>query len=158
MASAANLSVVTVRNFENEKSTPQRATLDVLQRALEAAGVEFTMANSPASASPRPLHHTPRNPPARQIRRLPRKRPAAEPRKRPRGNNSFLPSAPVEDGPGAVASPPRDRAEVAEEGSSLTAANDLAIRRALEAAGVEFSRHRAISSLRASATIIVLRV
>jgi hypothetical protein len=30
------------------------------------------------------------------------------------------------------------RAEVAEEGISLTAANDLAIRRALEAAGVEF--------------------
>ena len=30
------------------------------------------------------------------------------------------------------------RAEVAEEGISLTAANELAIRRALEAAGVEF--------------------
>jgi hypothetical protein len=30
------------------------------------------------------------------------------------------------------------RAEVADEGTSLTAANDLAIRRALEAAGVEF--------------------
>jgi len=30
------------------------------------------------------------------------------------------------------------RAEVAEEGTSLTAANELAIRRALEAAGVEF--------------------
>jgi hypothetical protein len=30
------------------------------------------------------------------------------------------------------------RAEIAEEGTSLTAANDLAIRRALEAAGVEF--------------------
>jgi ribosome-binding protein aMBF1 (putative translation factor) len=30
------------------------------------------------------------------------------------------------------------RAEVAEEGISLTTANDLAIRRALEAAGVEF--------------------
>ena len=42
MASAARLSVVTVRNFENAKSTPQRATLDVMQRALETAGVEFT--------------------------------------------------------------------------------------------------------------------
>ena len=31
------------------------------------------------------------------------------------------------------------RAEVAEEGTSLTAANDLAIRRALEVAGVEFT-------------------
>jgi hypothetical protein len=30
------------------------------------------------------------------------------------------------------------RAEVSEEGTSLTAANDLAVRRALEAAGVEF--------------------
>ena len=30
------------------------------------------------------------------------------------------------------------RAEVAEEGTSLTAANELAVRRALEAAGVEF--------------------
>jgi transcriptional regulator with XRE-family HTH domain len=42
MASAARVSVVTVRNFENGKSAPQRATLDVMQRALEAAGVEFT--------------------------------------------------------------------------------------------------------------------
>jgi transcriptional regulator with XRE-family HTH domain len=47
MASAARLSVVTVRNFENEKSTPQRATLDVIQRALEAAGVEFTNGEQP---------------------------------------------------------------------------------------------------------------
>ena len=30
------------------------------------------------------------------------------------------------------------RAEVAEDGASLTAANELAVRRALEAAGVEF--------------------
>jgi transcriptional regulator with XRE-family HTH domain len=47
IASAARVSVVTVRNFENEKSTPQRATLDVIQRALEAAGVEFTNADQP---------------------------------------------------------------------------------------------------------------
>jgi transcriptional regulator with XRE-family HTH domain len=47
MASAARLSVVTVRNFENEKSTPQRATLDVIQRALEAAGIEFTNGEQP---------------------------------------------------------------------------------------------------------------
>jgi transcriptional regulator with XRE-family HTH domain len=47
MAAAARLSVVTVRNFENEKSTPQRATLDVIQRALEAAGIEFTNGEQP---------------------------------------------------------------------------------------------------------------
>jgi transcriptional regulator with XRE-family HTH domain len=47
IASAARVSVVTVRNFENEKSTPQRATLDVIQRALEAAGVEFTNGERP---------------------------------------------------------------------------------------------------------------
>jgi len=33
--------------LENEKSTPQRATLDVIQRALEAAGVEFTNGQQP---------------------------------------------------------------------------------------------------------------
>ena len=47
MASAARLSVVTVRNFENGRSTPQRATLDVMQRALEAAGIEFTNGEQP---------------------------------------------------------------------------------------------------------------
>jgi len=47
MASAARVSVVTVRNFENEKSTPQRATLDVIRRAVEAAGVEFTNGDQP---------------------------------------------------------------------------------------------------------------
>jgi transcriptional regulator with XRE-family HTH domain len=41
LAREAAVSVVTVRNFENEKSAPQRATLDVIQRALESAGVEF---------------------------------------------------------------------------------------------------------------------
>jgi transcriptional regulator with XRE-family HTH domain len=46
-ASAARLSVVTLRNFENGKSTPQRATLDVMRRALEAAGVEFTNGEQP---------------------------------------------------------------------------------------------------------------
>lgn len=39
LASSSGVSVVTVRNFELEKSTPQRATLDVIQRALESAGV-----------------------------------------------------------------------------------------------------------------------
>jgi transcriptional regulator with XRE-family HTH domain len=45
LADRAQVSVVTVRNFENEKSTPQRASLDVLRRALEAAGVEFIPEN-----------------------------------------------------------------------------------------------------------------
>jgi hypothetical protein len=43
------VSVVTVRNFENEKSVPQRATLDVMQRALEKAGVEFIAENGGGS-------------------------------------------------------------------------------------------------------------
>jgi transcriptional regulator with XRE-family HTH domain len=47
MASAAHMSPVTVRNFENEKSTPQRATLDVMQRTFEAAGIEFTNGQRP---------------------------------------------------------------------------------------------------------------
>lgn len=41
LASSAQVSIVTVRNFELEKSTPQRASLDVIRRALEAAGVLF---------------------------------------------------------------------------------------------------------------------
>jgi transcriptional regulator with XRE-family HTH domain len=45
LALAARVSVVTVRNFENDKSTPQRATLDVIQRALEAADIEFISEN-----------------------------------------------------------------------------------------------------------------
>jgi transcriptional regulator with XRE-family HTH domain len=42
LATAAAVSSVTVRNFENERSTPQRASLAMMQRALEDAGVEFT--------------------------------------------------------------------------------------------------------------------
>jgi hypothetical protein len=37
--------VVAVRNFENEKSAPQRATISVIRAALEAAGVEFIVEN-----------------------------------------------------------------------------------------------------------------
>ena len=47
IATKANVSVVTIRNFENEKTVPQRATLDVIQRAFEAAGVEFTNGDRP---------------------------------------------------------------------------------------------------------------
>jgi transcriptional regulator with XRE-family HTH domain len=47
LAAAAQVSVTTVRTFETEKSAPQRSTLDVIRRALEAAGVEFTNGGRP---------------------------------------------------------------------------------------------------------------
>jgi transcriptional regulator with XRE-family HTH domain len=54
IANVARVSVVTIRNFENEKSTPQRATLDVIQRAFESAGVEFTNGDRPGVRLIRP--------------------------------------------------------------------------------------------------------
>ncbi len=45
LAKAASVSAVTVRNFENEKSAPQRATLGVMRAAIEVAGVEFIAEN-----------------------------------------------------------------------------------------------------------------
>lgn len=45
LASAAGVSDVTVRKFENEQSVPQRASLDVMRRALEAAGCIFIAEN-----------------------------------------------------------------------------------------------------------------
>ncbi len=45
LAKAAKVSVVTLRNYELERSTPQRATLDVMQRAFETAGIIFIPAN-----------------------------------------------------------------------------------------------------------------
>jgi DNA-binding XRE family transcriptional regulator len=45
LAREASVSVVTIRNFENEKSSPQRATADVMRRAFEAAGVAFIPKN-----------------------------------------------------------------------------------------------------------------
>ena len=47
LASAAAVSSVTIRNFENEKSSPQRASLAMIRAALEAAGVEFTNGEQP---------------------------------------------------------------------------------------------------------------
>jgi transcriptional regulator with XRE-family HTH domain len=47
LAVAAKIGNATIRNFEGGKSTPQNATLDVLQRALESAGVEFTNGDEP---------------------------------------------------------------------------------------------------------------
>jgi transcriptional regulator with XRE-family HTH domain len=47
LADAAKIGNATIRNFEGGKSTPQNATLDVLQRALASAGVEFTNGDEP---------------------------------------------------------------------------------------------------------------
>lgn len=41
LAEASKIGNATIRNFEGDKSTPQHATLDVLQRALESAGIIF---------------------------------------------------------------------------------------------------------------------
>ncbi len=45
LADAARVGVVTVRQFEGSASQPRNATLDVIQRALEAAGVIFISEN-----------------------------------------------------------------------------------------------------------------
>ncbi|WP_424362953.1 helix-turn-helix domain-containing protein [Methylocystis parvus] len=45
LAEAAKIGNATIRNFEGGKSEPQSATLDVLKRALETAGVEFIPEN-----------------------------------------------------------------------------------------------------------------
>ena len=45
LADAARVGVVTVRQFENGGSEPRNATLDVIRRALEGAGVIFVESN-----------------------------------------------------------------------------------------------------------------
>ena len=47
LAKHAGVGVVTVHQLEAAISQPRRATLDVIQRALEAAGVEFTNGDQP---------------------------------------------------------------------------------------------------------------
>ncbi|RWP19300.1 MAG: helix-turn-helix domain-containing protein [Mesorhizobium sp.] len=42
LADESKIGNATIRNFEGGKSAPQHATLDVLRRIFEAAGVEFT--------------------------------------------------------------------------------------------------------------------
>lgn len=42
LALKAEVGVVTVRQFEGSQAAPRRSTLDVLRRALESAGVQFT--------------------------------------------------------------------------------------------------------------------
>ena len=45
LADAARVGVVTVRQFESGSSEPRNATLDVIRRALESAGVIFVAEN-----------------------------------------------------------------------------------------------------------------
>jgi transcriptional regulator with XRE-family HTH domain len=47
LAKHAGVGVVTVHPLEAAISQPRRATLDVIQRAFEAAGVEFTNGDQP---------------------------------------------------------------------------------------------------------------
>ncbi|MDH4990849.1 transcriptional regulator [Aquamicrobium lusatiense] len=41
LAEQSKIGNATIRNFEGDKSTPQHATLDVLRRTFESAGIEF---------------------------------------------------------------------------------------------------------------------
>jgi transcriptional regulator with XRE-family HTH domain len=41
LADAARIGVATVRQFEGQATKPRHATLEVLRRALELAGIEF---------------------------------------------------------------------------------------------------------------------
>jgi transcriptional regulator with XRE-family HTH domain len=50
LAEAARIGNATIRNFENGNTSPQNATLDVLRRALENAGVVFIPQNGGAPA------------------------------------------------------------------------------------------------------------
>jgi transcriptional regulator with XRE-family HTH domain len=45
LAEAARIGNATIRNFESGRSSPQNATLDVLRRAFEGAGVIFIEEN-----------------------------------------------------------------------------------------------------------------
>lgn len=47
LAHAANVSQITVRQFENGHTAPQRGTLTMLKQAMEAEGVEFTNGDTP---------------------------------------------------------------------------------------------------------------
>jgi len=47
LADAAGVGVVTVRQFEAGKGEPRRATLAVIEQALQVAGVEFTNGDRP---------------------------------------------------------------------------------------------------------------
>jgi hypothetical protein len=47
LSERAAVAVPSISRFENEHSAPTRATLAVLQRALEEGGVEFTNGDQP---------------------------------------------------------------------------------------------------------------
>jgi transcriptional regulator with XRE-family HTH domain len=47
LAKASKVSARAIADFEAEKRQPINATLEAVQRALEAAGVEFTNGDSP---------------------------------------------------------------------------------------------------------------
>ena len=47
LAAAAHVGLITVRNFEAGKVRPRHATLDVIARAFQAEGVEFTDDGAP---------------------------------------------------------------------------------------------------------------
>jgi len=47
LARQAGVGIVTVHQLETGVSQPRRATLDVIRRALESAGVEFTNGEQP---------------------------------------------------------------------------------------------------------------
>lgn len=51
LAKASGVSDVTIRNYENEKTTPQPASLQVIRTALESAGVQF-LANGDVATGP----------------------------------------------------------------------------------------------------------
>jgi ribosome-binding protein aMBF1 (putative translation factor) len=47
LADHAQLSVVTIHQFERGATQPHRATMDVIVRTFEAAGIEFTEDDAP---------------------------------------------------------------------------------------------------------------
>jgi len=47
LATAAQVSHITVRDFENGRTKSQRSTLTMLKQAMEAEGVEFTNGDTP---------------------------------------------------------------------------------------------------------------
>ncbi|AYG65779.1 MULTISPECIES: helix-turn-helix transcriptional regulator [unclassified Rhizobium] len=53
LAEYSKIGNATIRNFEGGKSAPQHATLDVLRRCIEAAGVIFINGSYSGSGGPR---------------------------------------------------------------------------------------------------------
>jgi transcriptional regulator with XRE-family HTH domain len=49
LAIKSGASAVTIRNFENERSAPQKGTLFLIQKIFEDAGVEFISENGGGS-------------------------------------------------------------------------------------------------------------